>query len=76
MVSIAFNIGVSGLRKTDLIQQIKAGNLEKAGELIKITKINDNNFRGIRNRRKKEAEMFMSYLNENQLDSDETPKEI
>lgn len=68
LVSMAFNMGISGLRQTDLIQQIKAGNLEKAGELIKTTKINDDTFPGLRDRREKEAEMFMSYLNENQPD--------
>lgn len=68
LVSMAFNMGISGLRQTDLIQQIKSGNLEKAGELIKTTKINDDTFPGLRDRREKEAEMFMSYLNENQPD--------
>lgn len=68
LVSMAFNMGIGGLRQTDLIQQIKAGNLEKAGELIKTTKINDGTFPGLRDRREKEAEMFMSYLKEKQPD--------
>ena len=68
LVSMAFNMGISALRQTDLIQQIKAGNLEKAGELIKTTKINDDTFPGLRDRREKESEMFMSYLKEKQPD--------
>jgi lysozyme len=64
LVSMAFNMGVGSLRQSDLIQKIKAGELEKAGNLIKTTNINDDTFPGLRDRREKEAEMFMSYLNE------------
>lgn len=60
LVSMAFNIGVRGLRNTEFIDVLKIGNIEKAAELIKNTKINDVKFPGLRNRRMMEYSMFIS----------------
>lgn len=66
MVSMALNMGVSGLRQSDFIQEVKKGNLEAAGELIKTTNIDDVKFPGLRNRRANEAKMFLSFLDQKQ----------
>ena len=39
MVSMAYNMGVGGLRNTEFIQLIKAGKFDSAGEKLKTTKI-------------------------------------
>lgn len=59
LVSLAYNMGVQGLRMTDFIQEVKKGNMIKAAELIKTTGI-DNNFPGLEIRRHAEYEMFIS----------------
>jgi GH24 family phage-related lysozyme (muramidase) len=68
LVSLAYNMGVVGLRRTDLIQKIKDGDLDEAGEIIKTTKINDKKFPGLRKRRSKESEMFTSHLKKQNAD--------
>ena len=60
LVSMAFNIGVRGLRNTEFIDVLKIGNIDKAAELIKNTKINDIKFKGLRDRRMTEYNMFIS----------------
>lgn len=69
LVSMAYNMGVNGLRQSDMIQHLKLGNLKKAGELIKTTNINDNTFPGLRIRREKESKKFMSYLKDTKFDT-------
>lgn len=58
LVSLAFNCGVQSIRDSDFIQEIKKGNLEKAGEMIKTFNLNDK-FKGLEHRRKKESELFL-----------------
>jgi lysozyme len=59
LVSIAFNIGVGGLRTSEMIRHLKKGEYEKAGEKIKNLKTSDN-FAGLAIRRLKESELFLS----------------
>ena len=59
LVSIAFNMGIGGLRNSDFIQHLKNNDLESAAELIKTTGISDK-FRGLEIRRQKEYEKFIS----------------
>jgi lysozyme len=58
MVSMAFNIGISGLRTTNFVQYLKNNDYFTAAELIKTTKIN-NKFPGLINRRKEEYNLFI-----------------
>ena len=59
LVSMALNMGVSGLRNSQVVDEIKDGNLKKAGEIIKTTSISKK-FGGLKERRKKESELFMT----------------
>lgn len=59
LVSMAFNMGVSGLRRTSFVQLLKQNNLEKAGERIKSTGVSDK-FPGLSKRRESESEKFLS----------------
>jgi lysozyme len=68
LVSMAFNMGVSGLRTSETIQHIKRGDYEKAAESIKTEAISDE-FPGLEERRKKESKMFISYLDSVDLSS-------
>jgi len=61
LVSMALNLGVSGLRQSDVVHQIKIGDLKKAGETIKTTSVSKK-FAGLSKRREKESELFMTYL--------------
>lgn len=63
LVSMAFNLGVSGLRKSDVIQHIKKGDYKKAGESIKKQSLSKK-FSGLESRREREADLFLSYLEE------------
>jgi antitoxin component YwqK of YwqJK toxin-antitoxin module/GH24 family phage-related lysozyme (muramidase) len=63
LVSMAFNMGVSGLRNTEMVKHLKQGNYKTAGQLIKQTNINPDSFPGLEIRRKKESQMFLSFLN-------------
>lgn len=60
LVSMAYNMGISGLRNTTFIDTLKSGKFEDAAELIKTTKINDDKFPGLRDRRMTEYSMFTS----------------
>lgn len=62
LVSMAFNMGVTGLRKTETIKYIKEGNYKKAGETIKVEGILDKFKSGHSKRRNEESKMFLSYL--------------
>ena len=67
LVSMALNMGVSGLRNSHVVDAIKSGNLKKAGETIKTTSVSKK-FGGLEKRREKESEMFMTaYLSPSQL---------
>lgn len=61
LVSMAFNMGVSNLWKSDVIKHIKSGDYKQAGEEIKYTNV-DSKFPGLEKRRMKESMMFLSYL--------------
>lgn len=62
LVSMSFHMGIGGLRKTETLKYIKQGNYKKAGEVIKYEGISDKYQSGHSNRRKKESDMFLSYL--------------
>ena len=68
LVSISFNAGVGGLRKSEIAKEIKKGNYKIAGELIK-TFNTDPKFPGLKNRRDKESDMFLTYQDSVDLDS-------
>jgi len=61
LVSLAFNLGVSGLRRSDVIQHIKKGDYKAAGESIKKQSISKK-FPGLKIRRERESDLFLSYL--------------
>ena len=63
LVSMAFNMGISGLRQSDVIQHIKKGDYKTAGESIKSESLNKK-FQGLESRREREANLFLSYLEE------------
>lgn len=59
LVSMAYNMG-PGIRKKEFLQAIKNGNMDEARKLILKTSENlFDNFPGLKNRREKEAEMFV-----------------
>jgi len=60
LVSITYNSGVSGMLKSDFIQELKKGNYKKTAELIKTFRINDEKFPGLRIRRLREYKKFIS----------------
>jgi len=62
LVSMAFNMGVSGLRNTNLVDHLRDGDYKTAGQLIKQTNIDNDSFPGLEKRRNKESNMFLSYL--------------
>lgn len=64
IVSMVYNIGITGFRKTKLSEYIKNGDLLSASEIIKRTKIS-NNFPGLVNRRESEYDLFMKDINHN-----------
>lgn len=57
LVSMAYNMGLTNLRTSKFIQELKMKNYEKAAELIKITNISDE-FPGLKIRRFKEYKKF------------------
>ena len=65
LVSLAFNMGVSGLRQSEMVRHLKSGDYKTAGQLIKQTNINPTKFPGLEGRRDKESNMFLSYLSQN-----------
>lgn len=61
LVSIAYNTGTNGLRKSEVMRHLKKQDYVKAGESIKTLKVSKK-FPGLAIRREKEAEMFLSGL--------------
>jgi len=61
LVSMAYNAGVTGLKKSDVITHLKNGNYQQAAENILTFKIN-NKFPGLVKRRQKENKMFLATL--------------
>lgn len=59
MVSMAFNMGVNGLRGSEIVQALKREDYFTAADLIPQTKISDK-FPGLQERRKKEKELFLA----------------
>lgn len=57
LVSLAFNSGVGGVRRSDFVKELKKGNYDKAAELIKTHRLRKG-FGGLVKRRAKEAELF------------------
>lgn len=57
LVSIAYNTGVSGLRRSDISKNLKKGDYEEASKSILNFKTS-NKFPGLKKRRKREKEMF------------------
>jgi len=58
MVSMAFNMGIGGLRRSEFIQELKKGNYKKAADLITSTRVSDR-FSGLIKRRHDERDMFL-----------------
>jgi len=58
MVSMAFNMGINGLRKTDFIQDVKREDFDAALEKIPTERIGTKFASGLQKRRKAEAELF------------------
>jgi lysozyme len=56
LVSMCFNMGIGGLRRSEVISLIKKGNYEGAGERIKTQSV-----------RKREADLFLSYLDKKDM---------
>jgi len=63
LVSMAYNMGVGGLRRSDVIQHIKKGDYKTAGESIKKQSLSKK-FSGLESRRQRESNLFLSYLGE------------
>jgi lysozyme len=61
LVSIAFNTGVGGLRRSELMKDLKRGDHEVAGEKIKTFRVSKK-FPGLYDRREKESQMFLASL--------------
>lgn len=63
MVSIAYNMGVNGLRSSDFVLLLKKGDYEGAGELILNAGVkNAESFPGLLSRREKEKNLFLEDL--------------
>ena len=61
LVSISFNTGIGSLRSSEIIKELKKGNYEKAGKIIKSTNTNDD-FGGLSKRRESESKLFLTFL--------------
>lgn len=59
LVSMAYNMGVSKLRRTKFVQHLKNKDFEKAAHQIKVTGVNDR-FPGLAKRRLKEFDLFIN----------------
>ena len=66
LVSMCFNMGAGGLRRSEVISLIKKGDYEGAGERIKTQSVSKK-FSGLKKRRKREADLFLSYLDKKDL---------
>lgn len=61
LVSLAYNSGVGGLRRSELMQHLKKGDYKLAGDSIKDFNTSDK-FPGLEARREKESEMFLASM--------------
>jgi GH24 family phage-related lysozyme (muramidase) len=61
LVSMAYNAGVGGLRRSDVVDKLKSGEYEQAGDSILSFKTSKK-FPGLAKRRQKESEMFLASL--------------
>lgn len=59
LVSMSFNMGSSGLRNSQAIQEIKNGNFQQAGESIKSIP-HKKKFNGLSSRRERESKLFLT----------------
>ena len=62
LVSLAFNMGITGLRNTKFIDNLKDNKLKKSAELLKTTGISDK-FPGLKIRRIDEYKKFIKEPN-------------
>jgi lysozyme len=58
LVSMAYNMGVRGLRNTRVMELIKNKQFKEAGEIIKKTKVSKK-FKGLYTRREEESDLFL-----------------
>lgn len=63
LVSLAFNSGIAGLRRSEIIKHLKNKNYEKAGKSIKSHKVSKK-YKGLFKRREIESNMFLSFCSE------------
>ena len=61
LVSIAYNAGVSGLRRSEVVKHLKKGDYSSTGDSIKNFKVSKK-FPGLAIRRDKESKMFLASL--------------
>lgn len=68
LISLAFNAGVGGVRMSDFIQELKKGNYERtANEIRKFGSQLFDKYPGLKKRRNKEADKFMTYQPSDEL---------
>ena len=58
MVSMAYNMGVSGLRKSNFVQFVKKEDFRGASNIIPMTALSKRHIKGLKRRRLKEKEYF------------------
>ena len=61
LVSMAFNAGVGGLRRSDVVEHLKRGDYQTAADSIKTFRVSSK-FPGLALRREKESEMFLASI--------------
>lgn len=61
LVSLSYNVGVSGLRRSDVVKYLEKGEYEMAGELIRTFRISKK-FKGLSKRRSLESKIFLSFM--------------
>lgn len=60
MISLIFNMGIGNFRKSDFIQKVKRGNFDDAKkEILRLSQNSFKKFSGLKDRREKEAKMFV-----------------
>ncbi|MFW6226268.1 MAG: lysozyme [bacterium] len=64
MVSMAFNMGLNGLKQSYILTELKEGNFESAADSILVTRISDR-FPGLYKRRKEEKKLFLENFTNN-----------
>jgi len=75
LISMAFNMGVGGLRSSEVIKYLKSGDYNKAAEEIKTARIS-NKFSGLAKRRIREFELFNKDSNTIVSNDDDTSSSI